>query len=131
MYPEAQLILDKLDEYGILLYNHYASEKGNYVILVDRSIIIYNDELKEARVSFHVSTTPSHSASFVLILKEIEELNDVTVMEVFVYDKDMLLSGDEATDHYERKRIEDTITKFMEEQQALYMLASEPPQGSA
>jgi len=117
-------ILDKLDEYGIPVFRHYNRDDENLVISVDKSLLIYNFPTQELRVSFLVSTTPSHAATLVLILKEIDGISDIIVMESFVFKGEDLLAGLEATMYHDECIKIKIINEFMDEQTAMHMLAT-------
>lgn len=123
-------ILDKMDEYAIDVYSHYESNETNYVFMVDRAIVILNQEKDEIKVSFHVSTAPTHAATFVLILQEISMITDLSVMEVFMQQEDQIIAGEEATKLYKEANKKEIIEKYVNDQAAMYMLATGEVAGS-
>jgi hypothetical protein len=90
-------VIKKFNEYGMKLFTDYPTERSNHCFMVDNMIIYLDQKDNTIAVSFHASSKPEEVANNLLILKEIEDLNDIYIMDSFVYDiNDQFLSGDAA-----------------------------------
>jgi uncharacterized ubiquitin-like protein YukD len=106
----------KLLQYGFEIYEqHPPDENGTYIILTkDMILFLYADY--DLGVSFQATTKPDVVARDILILKEIEGLKQIRVMESFIFnDKKQLVHGDEAFDLI-KKSIENGAIKELNQQ---------------
>ena len=91
------IVLDKLNEYGINVYDQHMSEKDSYVIMSDTFTLFVDIKNKVLSISFHAATKPEFVANNTLIIKEIEEVKRIDIMESFAYDENRkVLCGEEA-----------------------------------
>ncbi len=122
-------IMKTFKEYDQNILEHYYDEvEGFYTIHCDHAIVLCYDEGKIVKVSFHVSTRPDESASIILILNSIDEIDEISLMEIHSYTKDLkiMLSGDEAITTQKEKEKDRIINEFMKEQRELHILANYP-----
>ena len=84
---QQQRAIDRFAEYDYKIYDRFRVEENNeYLFFVEDMIIfIKDDDPEHIGVSFQVTTKPHVSANHVLILKEIEELKDIFIMECFIH----------------------------------------------
>lgn len=125
-------IVSKLSEYGLEVFEHHYTDKNEteYVLMVEKMILVYNPIEKSLQIAFLVSVLPHEAARWTLILKSVKGLKKVGIMEPFIFDtKDGLLSGDQAVEVLEKYRKEDIINKFVQEQEYIYMLYSHNYEG--
>jgi hypothetical protein len=89
-------VLKKFEEYGMNVYTDYPTEKNEHCFMVENMIVYLDQKDDTIAVSFHASAKPEEVAQNLLILKELE-VNDVYIMDSFVYDlNDKFLSGEKA-----------------------------------
>jgi hypothetical protein len=90
-------VLKKFEEYGMNVFTDYPTEKHEHCFMVENMIVYLDQKDSTLAVSFHASSKPEEVGSTLLILKEIEGLSNIHVMESFVYDmNDRFLSGKDA-----------------------------------
>ena len=90
-------VTQKLDEYGIDIYNEYQIDgEEDYVFYAENMIVFVNDSENSISVTFKVTTKPERAATLALILNQIKE-SSMHIMEPFIFnDKNEFLSGEEA-----------------------------------
>ena len=109
------VVRDKVEEYGIQIYNDYSIENNEYVFFIEDAVIFVNEKDKSIGVSFHAATKPDKTAKIVLILNEMKI--QIHIMDSFVFDKDnKYLSGDKAFELIDIARQEKIIEEFMKNQ---------------
>lgn len=114
-------ILKKLDEYGFELYNQY-SDDNNYYFIIDDMVLCYDDNDEILSVAFKASTKPEKVANNTLILKEIEGIKDLEIMESFIYKGKEILSGKDAHKYIEKVHGKKEIGKYLQKQNQIQML---------
>jgi len=80
-------IIDKISEYGLQMFNDYATEDRGHCFIVEDMIIFLDEDNDSLSVTFQADCKPEISANKILMLTEIENLSDITVMDSFIYDK--------------------------------------------
>ena len=97
-----ELMKEKLDEYGIEIFNQYSYDGKDYII-TDDMMLCYAD--KKLSIAFQADTIPERVANNILILQEIKELDsEFIIMDSFIHDhKQNLLCGKEAHEMLEYK----------------------------
>jgi len=115
-------ILKKLDEYGFELYNQYSDENNNHYFMIDDMVLCYNDDCRILSIAFKASTRPEKVANNVLILKEIEYIDNIEVMESFIYKGKEILSGEVAHKYIEKVRGNKEIGKYISKQNQIQIL---------
>ena len=94
---EVSDVVKKFEEYGMKLFTDYPTPENQHCFMVDNMIVYLDKNDNSIAVSFLASSKPEEVANNMMILKEIEGLDDIYVMESFVYDmNDKFVSGDEA-----------------------------------
>ena len=92
-----QVVLEKLGEYGIEVYDQDVIDEKTYVLMTTAYTLFLNAKEKSLAVSFHAATKPEYVANHTIILKEIDEIKRFDIMESFAYNSDReIISGDEA-----------------------------------
>jgi hypothetical protein len=87
----------KLLEYGMVIYSDYPTEDQGYCFMVDKMIIFLDEEDDSIAVMFQADTYPEDSATAIMILAEIENVTDISIMESFIYDeKRKMITGNKA-----------------------------------
>ena len=95
--PEVKKVANKFKEYGMKLFTDYPVEKNEHCFMVDNMIVYLDKKDNTIAVSFLASSKPEEVANYMMILNEIENLNEIFVMDSFVYDlNDKFVSGDDA-----------------------------------
>lgn len=90
------LVIDKLDQYGIGIVNNYEINK-DYAITTEEMNIFVNDDEKSVSISFYATTVPENVARYVLIIYEIDEIEDIYVMDSYIFDnKNNMIIGEQA-----------------------------------
>ncbi len=90
-------IVDKLTEYGLGLHTDYPTEDQGHCFMVKGMILFLDEDDDTLAVTFQADAKPEDVAANVLILHEIDEVTEISVMESFIYDKDnKFISGNKA-----------------------------------
>jgi len=90
-------VVKKFEEYGMKLFTDYPTAKNEHCFMVDNMIVYLDKKDNTIAVSFLASSKPEEVASSMMILNEIKGLDDIFVMESFVYDlNEKFISGDDA-----------------------------------
>lgn len=122
MNQGVEKILEKLDEYGFELYNQYSDENNNYYFIIDDMVLCYDNNDGILSVSFKASTKPEKVANNVLILKEIDGIKGLEIMESFVYKGKEILSGKDAHEYIKKVYGKKEIGKYIEKQNQIQTL---------
>ena len=94
---EVSDMVKKFEEYGMKLFTDYPSMENQHCFMVENMIVYLDKNDNTIAVSFLASSKPEEVASNLMILNEIEGLEDIYIMDSFVYDmNDRFVSGDEA-----------------------------------
>ena len=102
---EVTEVVKKFEEYGMRLFTDYPTKKHEHCFMVDNMIVYLDKKDNTIAVSFLASAKPEEVAANMMILGEIENLDDIFVMESFVYDlNEKFISGDDA-----HKLVKETI----------------------
>ncbi len=116
-------LIDILDKNKIEVFDHYSLEDGSYVILVDHTILVYDEQANVLSVSFQVSTDPELVAIFMMSIGSVDVKVELT--ECFHYaGENKLLTGEEARQAFTKNLKDNVVQKFMEEQSQLHVLSS-------
>ena len=90
-------VINKLNEYGLGLFSDYKTEDQGHCFISKGMIIFLDEEDDSLAVTFQADSKPEDVANHLLILNEIEDLSEISVMESFIYDKDnKFISGEKA-----------------------------------
>lgn len=111
-------VIKKFEEYGMNVFADYPTEKNEHCFMVENMIVYLDQEDNTLAVSFHASAKPEEVGQNLQILNEIEGLDDIQVMESFIYDmNDRFLSGSDAHELV-KKTIETEAVKQFAKRQA-------------
>jgi len=93
-------VVDKLQEYGMIIFRDYPIEKENtkqHVFISEDMVLFLDHKDDSLSVSFHAGLKPEDVSRNTLILNEMEEFDDLYIMESYVLDKsNTFICGDEA-----------------------------------
>jgi hypothetical protein len=121
MKRRVKQVIKKLEEYDIKIFKHHDGEDGQYVFFCENLVLFIHQD-KTLNVAFQATTKPHIAATFILILKEIPNV-DIFIMVSFIYCSDnKLICGDEAY-----KLIRETIKAegahdYMKEEAYIHLL---------
>lgn len=121
------LIISKLEEYGINLYQEYSyDKKKSHYFMAEDMVICLNKKDKSLGVSFKATAKPERVANNIFILQEIPGINeDFEILDSFVFNKKgKLLVGDKAYKEVENCIGEDKIREYIIAQQQLHALVT-------
>jgi len=105
-------IVDKLTEYGMALYTDYPTKDQGHCFMVRDMIIFLDEEDDSLSITFQADSKPEEVASNLMILNEIDEVSEISIMESFIYDKNNnFVSGNEAHNIVKSSLIEDAFKK--------------------
>ena len=94
---EVKMVTKKFKEYGMQVFTDYETIEHQHCFMVENMIVYLDKKDNTIAVSFLASSKPEEVAQTMMILTEIEDLDDIFVMDSFVYDmNDKFLSGDDA-----------------------------------
>lgn len=106
----------KLLEYGFDIYDQYKVEDEQWLFLVTDMVIFVDINTGETNVSFQATTKPDIVANNILILKEIPELDDLRVMDSFIFnDYKQMIRGEEAFELIQSSIENKAVEKYVKE----------------
>jgi len=92
-------VIKKLSEYGFGLFTDYPTEDQGHCFITTGMMIFLDEEDDSIAVTFQADSKPEDVASSLLMINEIENITELSVMESFIYDKNnKFISGSEAHD---------------------------------
>ena len=107
---DVERVREKLEEYGIEVYTDYSITDSEYVFMVEK-------------ISFHAETRPDIASTYTLIMKEIEDMKELEIMESFVVDEgNKFVSGEKAFDLVQRNIIQKVTHEIVKESSYSEML---------
>ena len=116
------IVLEKLCEYGIEVYESYPMKKKSFVIETACFTLFIDLKDKSMGVSFHAATKPEVVSNDTLILNEIDEISRIDIMQSYAYDENRkVVSGEEAFDIIE----EQVMKNFVQKQAYMNVLLKE------
>ncbi len=108
-------VRNKIDEYGIEIYNDYPTTDSEYVFFVEDMVLFVNEKTKTVGASFQACTRPERVANIVMILNEMKI--DIDVMDSFVFDKEnKYISGEKAYKLIDETHQSEIIQNFLKQQ---------------
>ena len=118
-------VRDKLEEYGLKIFNDYLVEDSEHVFYVENMILFVDKSDDSIGVSFQATTKAEKAANMSLILNETGyELN---IMEAFIYDKNnQCITGNEAYELIKNTDKAEAVKEYMKEQAYTHLLMSTP-----
>jgi len=119
-------VREKLDEYGIEIYTDYALEDHEYVFMVENMAVFINTKEHGIGLSFHAETRPDTVATQTLIMKQVEGIEDIEIMESFVVDAgNKFISGEKAFKLVQQRIESQVIGVFVKEHAYSELLMTE------
>lgn len=121
------LIISKLEEYGIDLHQQYAyDKKKNHYFMAEDMVICLNKKEKSLGVSFKATVKPERVANNIFILQEIPGIDEnFEILDSFIFNKDgKLLVGDKAYEEVEKCIGEDKVREYIITQQQVHALVT-------
>jgi len=116
-------IVEKLTEYGMALYTDYPTQDQGHCFITKNMIIFLDEDDNSLSITFQADSKPEDVASNLLILNEIDQLSDISVMESFIYDKNNnFISGNEAHEIVKNSIVETAYQKIVKQQAYLTLL---------
>ncbi len=110
-------IVDKLTEYGMAIYTDYPTKDQGHCFMVKDMIVFLDEEDDSLSITFQADSKPEDVASNLMILHEIDEVTEISIMESFIYDKNNnFISGSEAHTIVRSSLIEDAFQKVARHQ---------------
>ena len=100
MTDKINVIVDKLTEYGMIIFRDYPIEEEgtNQHVFISEDMVLFLDHSDGSlSVSFHASSKPEEVARNTLILNEMKDFDDLYIMESYVIDNEnQFICGEEA-----------------------------------
>jgi len=120
---DVERVREKLEEYGIEVYTDYSITDSEYVFMVEKMAIFINEKEHGIGISFHAETRPDIASTYTLIMKEIEDMKELEIMESFVVDEgNKFVSGEKAFDLVQRNIIQKVTHEIVKESSYSEML---------
>jgi len=117
-------VVDKFNEYGMNVFTDYPTKKNEHCFMVDNMIVYLDKQDNTIAVSFLASSKPEEVAQNMMILSEIEGVDDIYVMESFVYDmNDQFISGHAAHNLVKKSIEHDALKEFAKRQTYIEVLS--------
>lgn len=100
MSDKTKVVVDKMIEYGMIIFRDYPIEEKDvrqHVFICEDMVLFLDHNDVSLSVSFHASLKPEEVARNALILNEIEDFDQLFIMESYIINNDNeLICGDEA-----------------------------------
>jgi hypothetical protein len=114
-------VIKKLEAYDIVIFKHHDGEDGQYIFFCENSVLFIHQD-KTINVAFQATTKPHIAATFILILKEIPNV-DILIMEPFIYCSDnKLVCGNEAYKLIRETIKVEGVSDYMKEEAYIHLL---------
>jgi hypothetical protein len=111
------LVKKKINEYNLGLLTQYPTEDKGYCFVTYGMIIFVDEVDNSVSVTFQADQKPEVAASNIMILNEIDEIEDIFIMESFIYDsKNNYISGDDAHELVKSSIITQAFQKVAKQQ---------------
>lgn len=114
MSDKLSAIVDKMAEYGMIIFRDYPIEETKtmqHVFICENMVLFLDHKDGSLSVSFHASSRPEEVSRNTLILNEMEEFDELYIMESYVVDNNNeFICGDDAF-NIVRESVEATIIK--------------------
>jgi 3-methyladenine DNA glycosylase AlkC len=121
---EIKHVVKKFEEYGMRLFTDYPTEENQHCFMVENMIVYLDKKDNSIAVSFLASSKPEQVAQNMMILSEIKDLDDIYVMESFVYDmNDKFVSGDDAHNLVKQSIEHEALKEFAKRQTYIEVLS--------
>lgn len=105
-------IVEKLSEYGMALYTDYPTKDQGHCFMTKGMVLFLDEEDDSIAITFQADSKPEDVASNLMILSEIENVSDISIMESFIYDKNnKFVTGNEAHNIVRNSLIEEAFKK--------------------
>jgi hypothetical protein len=93
----SDMIINKIAEYGLLLSSDYPTDDNAHCFIVEGMIIFLDHKNDSLSITFQADSKPEDVASNLLILCEVDGIEDISIMESYMYDKDgNFITGEDA-----------------------------------
>jgi len=90
-------VAKKIDEYNLGVLTDYPTEDKGHCFITSGMIVFADNEDESISVTFQADQKPEDVATYTLILQEVEEVQDIFIMDSFIYDtQNNYISGKEA-----------------------------------
>lgn len=112
-------VKEKLQQYGMKIYDHYDIEgtDDEHVFLVEDMIIFVRKYEKSASIAYQATTRPDIAAKNLLVISEVESIQHLDIMDSFIYNEENeLVSGDEAYDLVDEAKKQSAVVDYIQEQ---------------
>jgi len=106
----------KLLEYGFDIYDQYKGSSNQYIFLVENMVIFLDLDTNDISISFQATTPPDIAANNILIIQEISEIHDISVMESFIFTKDKQIVKGKLAYEFIRKSVENQVIEKYNQQ---------------
>lgn len=121
-----QNVIQKIKEYlsnnNIKVLTDYTVDNRDYLI-TDFMIVNYSNEDKIIDLSFNVATRADIAAHFTLMLNELEDVNGISIMEIYMIDENgKYISGSECIKKHQENMRKLIIDDFVSEEVQLHYL---------
>lgn len=121
-----QNVIQKIKEYlsnnNIKVLTDYTVDNRDYLI-TDFMIVNYSNKDKIIDLSFNVSTRADIAAHFTLMLNELEDVNGISIMEIYMIDENgKYISGSECIKKHQENMRKLVIDDFVSEEVQLHYL---------
>ena len=117
---------EKLFEFNFGIISGYSIDKTKeYMIITDDMILAVNDQDNTVSIAFEATTQPDIVAKRMIILSEVEGTHNMSIMESFVFEKNQLVTGEDATIIAKKRLGRDVVNEFLKSQVYTEIIQSE------
>jgi hypothetical protein len=112
-----------LEEYDFNLHQKEREENGIYYFGIDQALLFFDSKENKLGISFVVFSKPEVVANTVLILSEVEGIEEVEVLDSFIFTNEgKFIDGEEAHMYYQTSYIENAKNQLTIERMQMEML---------
>ncbi len=117
---------EKLFEFNFGIISGYCIDKTEeYMIITDDMILAVNDGNNTVAIAFEATTPPDVVAKRMIILKEVEGTESISVMESYVFENNVLVTGNDAIAIAKKRLGREAINEFLKSQVYMDIMQSE------
>lgn len=110
-------IIEKISEYNIGLITDYKTEDRGHCFVTPSMLVFLDEDDNSLSIAYQADQKPEDAAINLLILKEVEEITDISILESFIYDlNENFISGQEAHDLVKQNIITQAFQKVAKQQ---------------
>lgn len=112
-----------LEEYDFNLHQPEREHEGVYYFGIDEALLYFDSNINKLGISFVVFARPEIVANTSLILSQVEGIEEVEVLDSFIFTSEgKFMDGEEAHIYYQKSYVENAKNQYNIERMQMEML---------